>query len=407
MKSVDDNIELRIFEFSQNYWNCAIICSMVTQPAGNPSWVATQASLQRMVAVLSGYKVLAVDTESNSLYVYREEVCLIQFSTGEVDYLVDPLALVDLSLLSPIFSNQAIEKVFHAAEYDLISMKRDFGFKFCNIFDTMLAGRILGRAKLGLAAMLNAEFGVETDKRYQRANWGKRPLPPDQLAYARLDTHYLIPLRHRLRKALEERKRLPLAQEDFNRLCSASHPVQDNGPARFWRIVGKNEVTPQQVAVLYALYEYREQQAQARNLPVFKVIGNKTLLEVAQTQPRSKDSLSWVFGMTPRQIRIHGDGMLEAVERGLGAEPPQRPSKPQLGGRFLFRLDTLRDWRKKTARAKGVESDVIMPRDILELIAKRNPRNPKELKKIMSDLPWRFEHYYQDILHVLSRKEVR
>lgn len=380
---------------------------MVTQPTGNPFWVATSANLQRMIADLSRYKVLAVDTESNSLFAYREEVCLIQFSTGEVDYLVDPLALVDLSALSPIFSNPATEKIFHAAEYDLISMKRDFGFEFSNIFDTMLAGRILGRAKLGLAAMLNAAFGVETDKRYQRANWGKRPLPPDQLAYARLDTHYLIPLRHRLWEALEETGRLLLAQEDFIRLCSASPPEQDNSLARFWRVVGKNEVTLQQVAVLYALYEYREKQAQARSLPVFKVLGNKTLLEMALTQPRGKEALSRVFGMTPRQVRIHGVGVLQAVERGLDAEPPQRPSKPQQGGRFLLRLDTLRDWRKKTARADGVESDVIMPRDILEVIAKKNPRNPKELKKIMCDLPWRFEHFCQDILHVLSRQEVR
>jgi ribonuclease D len=379
---------------------------METQPADNPTWVATPANLQRMIADLSNCKILAVDTESNSLYAYHEKVCLIQFSTGEVDYLVDPLALEDLSLLSPIFSNPAIEKIFHAAEYDLISMKRDFGFKFCNIFDTMLAGRVLARAELGLAAMLNANFGVETDKRYQRANWGKRPLPAEQLAYARLDTHYLIPLRHRLRKALEQNGRLLLAQEDFDRLCSVSQQVHENGLSRFWRIVGKNDVTPQQVAVLYALYEYREEQAEARNLPVFKVIGNKTLLEMAQTQPRARDALSWVSGMTPRQVRIHGDGVLEAVERGLCAKPPQRSSRPQTSGQLLIRLDNLRDWRKKTARAKGVESDIIMPRDILELIAKKNPKNPNELKKIMCDLPWRFEQYYQDILQVLSRQEV-
>jgi len=143
-----------------------------------PVLITRQAALQRLADTLRGEKIIAVDTESNSLYAYQEQVCLIQFTARGIDYLVDPLALDDLSPLAPVFSDPAIEKVFHAAEYDLICLKRDFGYTFNNLFDTMVAARILGRELYGLGAILEEEFGVQVDKRYQRANWGQRPLPP-------------------------------------------------------------------------------------------------------------------------------------------------------------------------------------------------------------------------------------
>jgi ribonuclease D len=101
-------------------------------------------SLRKLTDTLAQESILAVDTESNSLYAYRERVCLIQFSTTERDYLVDPLAIDDLSPLASIFASKRIEKIFHAAEYDIIMLKRDFNFRFMNLFDTMLAARILG-----------------------------------------------------------------------------------------------------------------------------------------------------------------------------------------------------------------------------------------------------------------------
>jgi ribonuclease D len=154
---------------------------MSTLTMSKPVWIDRPHTLEAMVKDLVKYPLLAVDTESNSLYVYREQVCLIQFSTGETDYLVDPLALTDLSPLSPLFADPKIEKIFHAAEYDIICLKRDFGFKFANIFDTMVASRVLGKQAVGLASILKEMFGLDIDKRFQRANWGRRPLPPPQL----------------------------------------------------------------------------------------------------------------------------------------------------------------------------------------------------------------------------------
>lgn len=369
-----------------------------------PIWVDQNDSLQQMVNDLARQKIIAVDTESNSLYVYREQVCLVQISTLNIDYLVDTLALTDLSLVAPIFADETIEKVFHAAEYDLICLKRDFGFSFSNIFDTMFAGRILGRKAVGLASMLKAEFGIELDKRFQRANWGKRPLPKAQLVYARLDSRYLIPLRQRLADELVKCGRWQLAQEDFSRLCDVKITPEVDGIENCQRAAGNLSLTSQQANVLRELCKYREIQAQRANLPPFKILGKQTLLEIARVMPRLRDDLASNTKISQRQLERHADGLLKAVERGMRCKQHRNMNhyhRQPVDEKFIYRLEALRNWRKQTGHTLGVESDVIMPRDILEIIAQNNPQRIDELQAIMQPIPWRFEHFGSQLLKVL------
>jgi ribonuclease D len=321
-----------------------------------------------------------------------------------VDFLVDPLSLKDLSALGPIFRNPKIEKVFHAAEYDLICLKRDFGFEFANLFDTMVAARILGREAIGLGAILEEEFGVHLDKRFQRANWGQRPLPPQLLSYARLDTHYSIALRNLLLAELRSRDLLPLAREDFYRMSV----VHENGRSHeerspdCWRISGANDLAPQQAAILSELCRYRDQVARSLNRPLFKVINDRTLLGIAMEIPRSLRDLGRIVGMSKGQIDRHGYAILDAVERGLQGEPISPPRSPKPNEQFLERLDVLRRWRKETALGMGVKSDVVLPRDLLYALAERNPRDGEELAQVMSDVPWRLERFGEEILGQLA-----
>lgn len=367
----------------------------------NPILITRQPALIRMAERLSNEPILAVDTESNSLFAFQEQVCLIQFSTPKDDYLVDPLALGDLSALESVFADPEIEKVFHAAEYDLISLKRDYRFEFNNIFDTMVAARILGWEEIGLGSILKSEFDVELNKRYQRANWGRRPLPPEMLAYARLDTHYLIPLRYRLMAELKARDRWPLAEEDFNRLRFVNGRDPQDMPEPCWRVRGAYDLSPQQAAVLLELCQYRIQVAKSIDRPVFKVLGDRTLLAISEALPRSLDELRALPELSEKQFQRNGRALWQAVERGLQAEPIRPPRPPRPDEDFLARIEALRSWRKSTARQMQVKSDVILPRDVMHSIAAHDPTHQEELAALMRQVPWRYERFGDQILATL------
>jgi ribonuclease D len=355
-----------------------------------------------MVNRLSSEPILAVDTESNSLFAYKEQVCLIQFSTPQDDFLVDPLALEDLSPLGTLFANPKIEKIFHAAEYDLISLKRDYHYKFENLFDTMLAARILGWQKVGLGSILKTEFEVELNKRFQRANWGKRPISPEMMDYARLDTHYLIPLRFRMKSELKSNGRWLLAEEDFARLRYVNGRDPQDQPEPCWRVRGAYDLDPQQAAVLLELCRYRSKVAKSINRPVFKVISDQTLLAIAEVCPRTEGELNEVSALSQKQYLRHATGLLRAVEAGLSAEAVYPPRTPRPDEQFLSRLEALRIWRKETAKELHVKSDVVLPRDVMHAIAARDPANHDQLAKLMDQVPYRLDHFGDQILGTLS-----
>lgn len=369
-----------------------------------PVLVADPDALGRLAAALADSPIVAVDTESNSFHAYRERVCLIQFSTAAADYIVDPIRLPDLAPLASVFADPATEKVFHAAENDLIGLRRDYRFEFASIFDTMTAARTLGWPQTGLAAILDSHFGVSTNKKHQRADWGRRPLTPELLDYARLDTHYLVALRDRQLQALTETGRWPEAREEFDRLAGLRGEPDDSRadlPA-FWRVKGARDLTPAHAAVLQALFAYREQQAERQDCPPFKVMGEATLLELARRAPARREDLQALAGMTPEQIRRHGDGILHAIAEGRHAPPARPPQVAREPDDVRDRYDRLHAWRKERAKTRGVESDVILPRTVLWELARRPPRTHGDLARIKELGPWRRDAYGAEILALLS-----
>lgn len=363
-----------------------------------PIWVATSSALEALVHDLSRQPRIAVDTESNSLHAYREQVCLIQFSTLETDYLVDPLALIDLEPLEPIFASPDIEKIFHAAEYDLICLRRDFGFTFANIFDTMQAMRILGHEKVGLDAALETYFHIKVNKRFQKANWGVRPLARDLLEYARFDTHYLIPLRDLLQAELEERGRWALAREDFRRACDLSGLSAEEPPEPWERFANRRDLSLRELTILRALIDLREQIAARLDRPAFKVISDRTLLAIARSAPTMKKELT-ALGLSEKQVERWGAEILAAVEEGRAAPLVQRKPAPRMDDAVLRRLEALKQWRKKVAARMGVESDIILPRPFLTPLAERGGR---AIQSVLASSPTRLEQYGKQIREVLG-----
>ena len=371
-----------------------------------PQFVNQQSVFEKILRDIGGEKTLAIDTEANSLYAYREQVCLIQISSSKKDYIIDPLALEDLSPLGDIFSNPGIEKIFHASEYDILIMYDEYQFSFQNLFDTMLAAQILGRKKLGLDALLEEIVGIQVNKKYQRANWGKRPLADDMLQYAQMDTHYLVKIRHTLAAELEQKGLTPIAAEDFSRACRVHRQDREEKLAPYWRINGARKLPPQKAAVLVKLFEYRDQVARKINQPVFKVLSSQALLNLAEQCPTSAQQLLKLELVGKNALRRHSEGLVKAIKAGLASDPVRPPRRERTDDSFFAREKALRDWRKKTAQKMHVNSAVILPRELLYALVSTNPANKEELAKVLADVPWRLERFGEDILSILTKDSI-
>lgn len=367
-----------------------------------PVWVDEKKSFETMLNALAKEAVIGVDTESNSLHAYREQVCLIQFSTPGQDFLVDTLARLEIGALGILFSNNQLIKVFHASEYDILCLRRDYGFEFRNIFDTMQAARILGREKLGLGDLVEKEFGIQLDKHNQKANWGMRPLTASMQTYACLDTHYLIPLYERLEQELKVKGLSDLAKEDFERLCQSR--ATENHKPLYTQVSGYLDLDRRQRAILNELCLYREQMARKKNLPLFKVISNSALLEIAQRCPKNDQELRRVKSLPPLLYERHREGLLHAIYAGMKAAPIDLPFHPKPDGKYLARLERLKAWRKKKGEEMKVLSDVVLPRDILEELAGKNPQDAQSLYQIMASVPWRRNKFGAEIIENLKEK---
>jgi ribonuclease D len=356
-----------------------------------------------MIVRLRDAPAVAVDTESDSLHVYFEKVCLVQFSIPGTDYLVDPLA-IDVTPLGDMFASEDQQKVFHAAEYDIICMKRSFGFTIANLFDTMIAARVLGWQRCGLGPILQERFSLKLNKRMQRYNWGTRPLPDAALEYARLDTHFLLSLRDLQISELEDKGRLVEAQQAFQRQVGPQSPPKAFDPDNFWRIRGARDLGHDKQAVLRRLYIFRDGLASTLNLPPFKVIGDACLVHLANASPSSRRALARVKGVSHRIRTRYADQLLEAIAAGLTSPPPlhRHNSRPRLSDRTLARYEALRAWRKGVAEAREVEPDVVLPNLTLMEVARRNPATVEALAQVEALDDWQRETYGQALLQMLK-----
>ena len=306
---------------------------MAAQPEISPLLVYSPKSYAQMLTHLREHRLVALDTESDSLYRYYPKICLIQLSvgarddnsdpTGIVDYLVDPLRLNDLSALGEALAAPEVEVIMHAAENDMLLLYRNFGFTFPKIFDTQLAARILGWKQVGLAAILEAQFGIVSDKRMQRTNWGKRPLTPEQIAYAQMDTHYLPILRERLIAELKERRRWEESLNAFAQLSRVDYSTRQVEERTFWSMKSVRDVPGDRLNVLEALWQWREAEARHQNRPPFKIVGDIALLEIAKQLPADPNALRHIPDLGTGQVERYGATLLRTMHEGQEPPPAQ------------------------------------------------------------------------------------
>ena len=374
-----------------------------------PDLITTSAGLERLTAILEAAPVVAVDSEMDSFYCYREKICLVQFSTENADYLVDALRL-DLSPLGRVFDDPERVAVFHAGENDIPYFRHQYGFGFRRLFDTYLAARVLGYPQCGLAGLLETHFQVSLDKKFQMADWRIRPLPADMAEYARMDTRYLLRLREVLLSELREAGRLAEAESEFRRAAAAVWTEKTFDPDGWIRLKGARKAPARAKGCLRSLYAWREGEASRRNLPAFRILPDHLLVTLATTLPEDLQAL--------REMARHptletcGPAILEALHEGRALGKVPVPLSRGRSDEMLTReqesaFRSLRTWRNRSCAERGVEPDRVIPNRILKQIAQFAPSTPEELARVPGMESWRMTEYASEILEVLQSSPPR
>jgi ribonuclease D len=362
-----------------------------------------------LVQRLAGASVVAIDIEADSFHHYYPKVCLIQVSFKGDNFVVDPLAGLDLSeFLEKLASKNLI---FHDSGYDLRMLKQSFGFEpRGEIFDTMLAGKLLGAESLNLAGMLQKVLNISISKGNQKADWSKRPLPEPLLQYAAMDTRHLLELAEKLEDSLRQQERTGWHQQICRRsVLAAMNHTQAFDPEKDWRIKGSSRLTPRQLAFLKQLWLWREKQAQKADLPPFRILHNERLITLTvQAESQAEPN----FDNLCRTIKHCGGKRLEtlckAMEKAFEQKPSQWPKTkvssrtPRPDKQFLVRMEKIREVCKRIAEQNNLPVELILSRAMIGKLAQAGSEGLDEMVREDFILPWQADLLREPLKEILN-----
>ncbi|HZS62470.1 MAG TPA: ribonuclease D [Gemmatimonadaceae bacterium] len=368
-------------------------------------YLDSQAEVDSFLASIAATRELALDTEGASFHRFVDRIYLLQLSTREKSAIIDPLPIGSPAGLGRLLEDPHVEKVFHDADYDLRLLHQDYGWKTTNIFDTRVAAQLLGLKAFGLAALLERYFDIKLDKKHQRADWSLRPLTPGMLDYAAQDTRHLLDLRDRLKEELHAAGRWAWAAEEFARLDGTRWDDESDGLA-WMRIKGARDLTRRELAVFRELVTWRDSVAKILDRATFRVVGNETLLAIAHENPRNRETLAAIRGMPRGIVESRAHDVLAAIERGL-AEPdanlPRFPKAPrwERDPDFDARAARLKVVRDAAASRLSLDPGVLFSRERLEAVARANPKNADDLRRVNDVRRWQVDVLGADFLKAL------
>lgn len=363
----------------------------------SPEFIDTPSGAATVLGELAGTRELAVDTEGASFHKFVDRVYLLQLGTRQRSIIVDPLAVPNAALapLGALLESGDVAVVFHDADYDLRLLRRDYGWRARNVFDTRVAAQLLGIRAFGLAALVASWFDGKLDKKHQRADWSLRPLPDDMLAYAAQDTKYLLQLRDRLRDELQSKGRLAWLREECDRLENTAWP-DDDATGAFMRIKGARDLERRELAVLRELVGWRDGVARELDRAVFRVIGNEQLLDMARAQPATREALGQIKGVSRGLLDRRWKEMLDAIRRGAAVPDADLPRFPKSARwdrdpKFDVKLGALKGVRESVAKDLDLDPGVLCAGNRLEAVARKNPRTQAELLEVTELRRWQVE----------------
>jgi ribonuclease D len=379
------------------------------------TFVDDPARLSQLQRDLASQTWIALDSEAAGFHRYSDRLCLLQITTSTDTWIVDSLALDPSDALRGPLENPSVEILMHGADYDLRLLDRDLGVHLRGLFDTQVAAAILGEGALGLAALLEKYQGLKLSKKFQRADWARRPLPHDMLEYAAGDTMHLHELTTLLRGKLAEAGRTEWAREECRFLEEArwTEAAGDDGDDPAMKVKGARDLSPREVAYLREALDWRDKLAKARDKAPFRIAGDQALLELVVRRPGSTDQLAEVKGFNPALARQEGQELLERMAR-VALRPDKDilplPRRPRTGpGRpppdAETRAERLKEIRNKRADELAIDRGTLLPNAVVLEIARREPRTPEELAEVPGLGRWQAEVLGEAMLAALNKKK--
>ena len=369
-------------------------------------YLDTVGDVEKFTSEIAKTREVALDTEGASFHRFVDRVYLLQLSTRDRHAVIDPLPIGVPSGLGALLEDPSVEVVFHDADYDLRLLQQDYGWHIRNIFDTRVAAQLLGYTAFGLAALLERFFDVKLDKKHQRADWSMRPLTGDMLDYAAQDTRWLLQLRDHMASALERMGRTAWAREEFALLEGTRWTDEEPGTS-YLRMKGARDLSRRELAVLRELVPWRDAVAGVLDRATFRVLGNEQLLEIARSQPQSRDALAKIKGMPRAILEQRGAELLDAVRRALAVPDAELPKFPRAARwdrdpDFDARVSALKTARDAAAKRLELDPGVLCSRDRLEAVARKNPVTVDEVAEVPELRRWQVAELAADFVQALE-----
>jgi ribonuclease D len=375
-------------------------------------YVSDVAGLAEVREALDGASRIALDCEAAGYHRYSDRLCLIQLTVGGRTFLLDPLSVDPSPILGEALTSPSTEVIMHGADYDVRLIDRDLGIRVSGLFDTQIGASLLGAEATGLGALLGARFGVQLSKKFQKADWAQRPLPPAMIEYAALDTAHLEELGDQLREELRRAGRLEWAAEEFRELEKVRFEESREADPVL-RVRAARDLTPREVDRLREALIWRDRIARESDRAPFRVAGDDVLVEVARTDPASVSELAAIRGMGRGVARESGGdllGRLAEVARKSEREVRGYPSRAQAGnGSYAGRpspeveerIARLKAVRNAKAAALGIDRGTLLSNAVLQAIAESPPADPAALARAPGIRRWQAELLARDLLDVL------
>ncbi len=363
--------------------------------------VQDKKSLELALVHLNSAKIISVDTESSGFYTYHSKICLIQITANNKNFIFDPISQMDIKLLGSVFKNPNIIKLFHSAIDDVKALKRDFGFEFKNIADTMYSSKLLGLEHNSLNYLVEYYHQVNLSKTEQKSNWEKRPLDKQQLQYAALDTAYLESIWEKMKSELERQKILDEAISEFEKISDeAPHPKETTNEAHWYKFPEIESFNSSERRIIQDILTFREEKAKRMNKAPFRVVSNQNIVKIVKKELKPEE-----------QIALLGkkdSGELDKILLNPSGPPLEKSNIPkadfEVSSEEEPKFKELRKWREKVMKKRNIDHSMLPSNKQILLMIRSNVESIEDISKLNILSKWKIENYGTSILKALKNE---